>query len=146
MSYSKSNNRATQSQKKFCKVCFDLKQPEGIYTSHYVRETPHPSSRVVCPNVKCKNCGQQGHFNKQCPEIIRERKREREVKITLMREMKKDKDATIINKKTTKNKFSALIDSDSESESDYEKPKTIVKKRKNINWAMLDSDSESDSE
>ena len=67
MSLSKQNTKP-----KYCKVCHDTGKDEKTYTSHYVRETPDPSSRIVCPtllSMECKYCYKKGHTVKFCKVI-----------------------------------------------------------------------------
>lgn len=57
--------------KSFCKVCFDAKKSESIYTSHYVKSSPGPDGKLVCPtllNQSCLKCGQTGHTSSYCIE------------------------------------------------------------------------------
>jgi len=57
---------------KFCKICKDVGKTLNEYTSHYVRETPNPNSRVVCPTLLtsvCRYCKEGGHTVKHCPKI-----------------------------------------------------------------------------
>jgi hypothetical protein len=56
---------------KFCKVCKDVGKTLQEYTSHYVRESPKPTSRVVCPTLNslvCRYCKTNGHTVKHCPK------------------------------------------------------------------------------
>lgn len=57
--------------KPFCKVCFDAGKTEKEYTSHYVKSTPGPTGKVVCPTLliqACLNCGQPGHTSGYCDQ------------------------------------------------------------------------------
>ena len=63
--------------KPFCKVCFQAGFPPERYNSHYVRENPSPTSRVVCPtllSLKCNYCKNTGHTISHCP-ILAEKKK-----------------------------------------------------------------------
>ena len=69
MSYS----RVSQAkQQKFCKVCKDAGKSEEMYTSHFVRENPDRSSKVVCPTLlsqNCGHCGVSGHTSGHCKKL-----------------------------------------------------------------------------
>ena len=57
---------------KFCKVCQDAGKSLAEYTSHNVRETKIPTSRVTCPTLlaqECRFCFNKGHSLKYCPQI-----------------------------------------------------------------------------
>lgn len=59
--------------KPFCKVCFDAKKPESVYTSHFVRKTKDPNSEPTCPIVmatECRYCHKLGHTISRC--VLRE--------------------------------------------------------------------------
>ena len=63
------NNTKQQSNKPFCKVCFDAGKTESEYTSHYVRKTTDPNSELLCPVLKateCRYCHQMGHTISRC--------------------------------------------------------------------------------
>lgn len=56
----------------YCKVCHDSGKDESIYTSHFVRETTDPNSKIVCPtliSLQCRYCSKSGHTVKYCKEI-----------------------------------------------------------------------------
>ena len=62
---------AYKNGKPFCKVCFDAGKPAKEYTSHYVKSTPGPTGKVVCPTLliqACLNCGQPGHTSGYCDQ------------------------------------------------------------------------------
>ena len=107
-----------QTQVKHCPVCAKAGMPEEVYSSHYVRETRDPSSRVTCPTIKfnkCGKCGKTGHFSSTCKVT------ERVAKPVVI---KKEKVALV-------NRF-ALLGSDTESDnetSDAEPEKTTKKRR-----------------
>ena len=61
--------QSTKSKTPFCKVCFDAKKPESMYTSHFVKSAPGPNGTIVCPtllNQSCRKCGQLGHTSGYC--------------------------------------------------------------------------------
>ena len=65
-------------KKPFCKICFDTKQPESVYTSHYVRDVPGPNGVVVCPTllqIECRYCKKKGHTNSKCPILKKKQNR-----------------------------------------------------------------------
>jgi hypothetical protein len=56
----------------YCKVCHDAGKEESVYTSHFIRETKDPNSKIVCPtllSLQCRFCSNQGHTVKYCKEI-----------------------------------------------------------------------------
>jgi len=64
-------DEAYKNSKPFCKVCFDAGKPAKEYTSHYVKSTPGPTGKVVCPTLliqACLNCGQPGHTSGYCDQ------------------------------------------------------------------------------
>lgn len=61
-----------QKEQKYCKICHDSGKSESIYTSHFIRETRDPNSRVVCPTLlalECRYCFKRGHTVKYCPAL-----------------------------------------------------------------------------
>ena len=61
----------TTKRKPFCKFCFDRKQSEEVYTSHFVKDQAGPNGKVVCPLLlaqQCANCGQHGHVTSRCSQ------------------------------------------------------------------------------
>ena len=54
---------------KYCKVCFDAKKTQNIYTSHNVRDLK--SGVTICPTLlsqDCRYCHKSGHTVKFCKE------------------------------------------------------------------------------
>jgi hypothetical protein len=65
-SKSTSNKRAIV---KSCKFCKDSGKSYEIYTSHFVRESADPNSRIVCPTIlamECRFCFKKGHTISKC--------------------------------------------------------------------------------
>ena len=99
---------------KFCKVCQDAGKSLAEYTSHNVRETKSPSSRVTCPTLlaqECRFCFNKGHSLKYCPQI---KKKESEAEAA----------SHPVSKpafKAPTNVFAMLSNSDSEEEEGEEK-------------------------
>jgi hypothetical protein len=122
------------SRKPFCKVCKDAGKSEAEYTSHYVRENPDPSSKVVCPTLlalQCTYCDGAGHTVSYC-KVLEKRKKD-EAKIQRMEKMAEEKGKTKVvptSAKKSSNAFAALCsDSDSETEPRVINPhKTMIKK------------------
>lgn len=141
MSYSRTKNTKTS----FCKICFDLRKPKSVYTSHYVRQTPHPESVVTCPvllaNV-CRHCNMTGHFVGACPKAKREARESREERIVEERQRRKHEERVESSQRVSKNSFAAICDdSDDEDEVVHVAFLPLVKK-KILNWAEVGSDSE----
>ena len=107
MSY---NNYSKKNVKKFCKICFDAKKTEAIYTSHYVRETPDASSKIVCPTLlaqECRFCNKNGHTIKYCPVIKKKEQKEKQEHYATHKTHIQDK--KFIPKKST-NSFECLTE------------------------------------
>ena len=67
-----SMDRVKKGGGKFCKICKDVGKTHDEYTSHYVRESPSPNSRVVCPTLiaaVCRYCKEGGHTVNHCSKI-----------------------------------------------------------------------------
>ena len=112
-------------QVKYCPVCAKAGMPEEVYSSHYVRESRDPASRVTCPLIKhnkCGECGKTGHFSSSC----------RVTKQVVKKVVKVEK-----QKISVANRFAFDSESDSEGEeskedeveSDVEPEKTTKKRR-----------------
>lgn len=71
-------NTKTNTNNKFCKVCFDAGKDESIYKSHYVKNNTTQKGIVVCPtllNQRCRYCHMQGHTLKYCKSLLEKEKR-----------------------------------------------------------------------
>jgi hypothetical protein len=121
-----SNTRQKVGGGKFCKICKDVGKTHDEYTSHYVRETPSPNSRVVCPTLLaavCRYCKEGGHTVKHCPKIEAKNRQEANVHRDQSRVISKNYCAEVTN---TTNKVDtsayAVLDfsSDEEEEEDNE--------------------------
>lgn len=151
MSYPRSKN--TKSQTPFCKICCDLGKPKSVYTSHYVRKTPHPESMITCrvlsANV-CRNCHMTGHFAGSCPKAKREERQRKNERFVEERQRRKQeervKNDSESSRQVSKNSFAAIYeDSDNEDEvvqCVVVESRPIVKRKRILNWADVDSDSE----
>uniref|UniRef100_A0A6C0HUA2 Nanos-type domain-containing protein n=1 Tax=viral metagenome TaxID=1070528 RepID=A0A6C0HUA2_9ZZZZ len=54
---------------KNCKFCKDAGKSYEIYTSHFVRESTDPNSKIVCPTIlamECRFCFKKGHTISKC--------------------------------------------------------------------------------
>jgi len=58
-------------RKRQCKVCFDAKKPEEVYSSHWVKDD---KGNVCCPTLlsqSCRYCDKSGHTVKFCQALIK---------------------------------------------------------------------------
>ena len=144
----------------FCNVCRNAGKPESVYTSHFVRQTPHLMSPVVCPTILnnvCTHCSGIGHFPSSCP-VLKESKKIEKTAFALQKKRKfqllelKEKDAVKSIKKSN-NPFDGLDSSDDEEESikmivpEPQPMKPPVNSKARSWYAMADeSDSEGEEE
>ena len=80
-SHLKSNKLTMSSLTKFCKVCQDAGKPESVFRSHFIRESPEPNSKVVCPTLLSQNCNyclKKGHTVKYCPVLKQKAKQDKQ--------------------------------------------------------------------
>ena len=108
-------NNTKNTIKPHCAVCQSAGKPEEVYTSHFVRESPDPKSKVICPTLlsqKCLHCGNPGHTTSYCSS---KKKQEKEAKKENYKLATKEKDVPTIAKKKITNVFD-LLNSDSEDE------------------------------
>jgi len=109
-------------------VCHDAGKTEAEYTSHYVRETPEPNSRVVCPTLlcaECKYCYEIGHTPSCCPILKSKnrldawsaKERERAARTQAHNEKKQEQQQESSSSKSLRfGGFSALADSSDDDE------------------------------
>ena len=86
---------AQETIKKFCPMCFNAGLPEETYTNHFLRETPDPSSKVVCPTllaVECRHCHEPGHTVGYCPYKRADKENEKEKDKDKDKEKEKEKE------------------------------------------------------
>jgi Nanos RNA binding domain len=105
-SFSKGLAPPLKNVKPYCKVCHDAGKSESEYTSHFVRETPEPNSKVLCPTLlqqKCSYCSKSGHTVKYCKDALKAKSKP----VTKV-EIKK------VVSKTPTNMFSLLYNDDTE--------------------------------
>ena len=109
------NTAATSKRTPYCDTCYRKGLSEKEYTSHYTKSEPGPRGVVVCPtilNTVCRACGGKGHWasEKFCPLMRREAKEDRRYNDRKEREQNKP-----VAKKTTENRFAALMDDEGEA-------------------------------
>ncbi len=66
---SRTENKAVT---KNCKFCKDAGKSVEEYTSHFIRATMDPNSRIVCPTllaIECRFCFQLGHTVSKCKKL-----------------------------------------------------------------------------
>ena len=127
------NSNTVKPVQMFCKVCLDAGKSESEYTSHFIRETRDPNSKVVCPTLlalECRFCFGQGHTVKYCTVLIKkEKEKNRSQKLS-----EYNATTNLTNKKVTNPKVSkkpsnvfACLDGDSDGEETQVLKKTIKK-------------------
>lgn len=106
--------------KKFCKVCFDAKKDESVYTSHTVKSKDVRSGKMVTTCVtllalECRYCLKTGHTVKFC-EVLKENERNRQrheierARFTRKTEEERNAAAAAKNAKPVAKKGFALLD------------------------------------
>ena len=123
-----SNTRQKVGGGKFCKICKDVGKTHDEYTSHYVRETPSPNSRVVCPTLLaavCRYCKEGGHTVKHCPKIVAKNRQEANADRDQSRVISKNYCAEVTNttNKVETSVYAVLDFSSDEEEEDKEEDK-----------------------
>ena len=126
-----SNNQETRAPS--CPHCTNLnkfsKTDTILPTNHYLRETPSPDSKLVCPVLlatECRYCKEFGHTVSKCPLAAAENKRrDSELARHAAADATAKADALLKPKvKKAVNRFSAL-DSDSDNESTKRSTKSV---------------------
>lgn len=106
--YSKSTSNKRNIVKS-CKFCKDSGKSYEVYSSHFVRESADPNSKIVCPTIlamECKFCFKKGHTISKCVKYAN-----RGISVTYA-PMKKNKNEVTNNYK--KNAFDLLSDFEDE--------------------------------
>ena len=109
-SYNSKQVNSSKPVSKFCKVCQDAGKTEAEYRSHFTRETPEPSSKVVCPTLlalECRFCFEKGHTVKYCKVLKQVNK---EAARTERHEIEKAKKVIEKPKGKPNNMFTCLVD------------------------------------
>lgn len=135
---------------KFCKICKDTGKSLSEYTSHYVRESPDPNSKVVCPTLiaaVCRYCKNGGHTVKHCPKVqAKNRQEHKKNDHIISRDYCKETTDSKKVKETDKfrSAFSVLdYDDDNEDDEDIESttpvtsPSSDIKKDNVISYASI---------
>lgn len=66
------NNSKSASPVKSCKFCKDAGKSEEEYTSHFLRVSRDPNSRITCPTllaIECRFCFKRGHTVSKCTKL-----------------------------------------------------------------------------
>jgi hypothetical protein len=121
----------------YCAHCFNIGKDESVFRSHFIRVSPDPSSRIVCPELlatECPYCFKTGHTKSRCPIILdREKaaKKEESRQKYLADAEEKAKKETKMPKVKAASIFAALME-----DSDSEEDKPVMKVSKNIKIAQ----------
>ena len=133
---------------KFCKICKDTGKSLSEYTSHYVRESPDPNSKVVCPTLiaaVCRYCKNGGHTVKHCPKIEARNRQEHKKDVHIISKNYCKETTDTKESLTYQSAFSVLQDDD-ENEGENEEiestthvtpPSPDIKKEHIISYASI---------
>ena len=133
-----SYNRKQTVAKKFCKVCQDAGKSESEYTSHFVRDSPGPNGKVICPTLlsqNCRGCGINGHTYKYCPTIkqnMREERKEQRWKQAEEKLVQKVQPKQVKEIVVKSGKYASILMSSSSDEEDDAPAKKIAHKKARI--------------
>jgi hypothetical protein len=142
------NSNTVKPVQMFCKVCLDAGKSESEYTSHFIRETRDPNSKVVCPTLlalECRFCFGQGHTVKYCTVLIKKEKEKNrsqklsEYNATTNQTKPKVTNTNLTNPKVSKKPSNAFacLDGDSDGEETQVLKKTIKKVAFNANDSFI---------
>lgn len=106
--------------KKFCKVCFDAKKPESVYTSHTVKSKDLRTGNFVTTCVtllalECNYCFKSGHTVKYCEVLKENQKKQKTTEVNrarFNRKVEEEQNAALAakNAKPVAKKGFALLD------------------------------------
>jgi len=105
----------------FCNFCKNSGKTEAEYTSHFLRESKDPNSRVTCPalrSMECRFCFKKGHTVSKCKKLLNRGNDVTQAPVKTVRKFVSD-DGSVINK------FSALLDFDDEEKEIKEDDSTV---------------------
>jgi hypothetical protein len=114
MSRQNSQSKKQMEQKKFCKVCFDAGKPESLYTNHFVRASPEPTAKVICPTLleaSCGYCHEKGHTPTHCKLLKVHQKEKMRAEYAAKKAEEEAKAVKKVEKKPIAKGFAALMDS-----------------------------------
>ena len=134
------NSNTVKPMPMFCKVCLDAGKSESEYTSHFIRETRDPNSKVVCPTLlglECRFCFKPGHTVKYCTVLKKKEKETNRSQKSSEYNSKISLSKTKVSK-TPSNAF-ACLDNDSDFYSEEEEPKGLKKPIKKVGFSVNDS-------
>ena len=137
------NSNTVKPMPMFCKVCLDAGKAESEYTSHFIRETRDPTSKVVCPTLlalECRFCFGQGHTVKYCTVLIKkEKEKNRSQKSSEYNSTTNLTNVNLTNKKVSKKPANAFacLDGDSDGEETHVLKKTIKKVGFDVNDSFI---------
>ena len=134
--------RKQSAAKKICKVCQDAGKSESEYTSHFVRDSPGPNGKVICPTLlsqNCRGCGINGHTYKYCPSIkqnVKDDRREqrwKQAEEKLVQSVKVPQEKKEVKEIVVKSgKYASILMSSSSDEEDDAPAKKIAYKKARI--------------
>ena len=138
---SKSNSKkVAPAPQPYCAHCFNLGKDESVFRSHWLRESPDSSSKIVCPELlatECPYCFKPGHTRSRCPVLIAQDKVAKKEEWRRKTQVETEAKAKVEQSKKTQtakgsSKFAALMeDSDSEDE------KQVINVSKNIKISTI---------